>query len=191
MKNWYKIALDDNDYHEEEEFDVFRDFEDIEEELNEPKDVTIKNKSSENVDAFMNEYLSLTHETQDPHHRVWVFSQDLPYVFTVVDKADFDGEPCVWGKSIMVEQTMNNSGLVSVASKVLKQLGELADKHQVIVKLTAQPFGTNVENTLTKEQLEKWYSRFGAKDAGDGNMIRYPKYKMEPIKLKGFPKRVY
>lgn len=67
--------------------------------------------------------------------------------------------------------TMSDSRGKGKASQVLKDLTQLADKHQVTLALQPQPFGA--EKGLNTVQLISWYKRYGFKKSGFGDeMIR-------------------
>jgi hypothetical protein len=63
------------------------------------------------------------------------------------------------------------------ASKTLKFLTDLADKHQVIMDLAVSPIknaGAREGKSLTKAQLTAWYGRYGFKKARGDYMERPP-----------------
>lgn len=63
------------------------------------------------------------------------------------------------------------------ASKSLKWITELADKHDVKMDLEVAPVktaGSKDGKSLTKTQLKSWYKRFGFKSVGADNMLRIP-----------------
>ena len=55
------------------------------------------------------------------------------------------------------------------ASKVMKQIAALADKHQVPMNLEAMPFG---QKTLSTKELSDWYKRSGFERAGAEHELR-------------------
>lgn len=66
---------------------------------------------------------------------------------------------------------------VGNASKALKWLTDLADKHQVKMDLSVQPIknaGAREGKNLNKSQLKSWYKRNGFKPVGGDHMMREP-----------------
>lgn len=58
------------------------------------------------------------------------------------------------------------------ASKVLKMVCDIADKHNVVIRMAPEPYGT--EKGLNKTQLINWYKRYGFKKISYGEMERLP-----------------
>ena len=60
------------------------------------------------------------------------------------------------------------------ATKVMNKICEIADKYNITIHLTPDPFGTG--DRLSKSQLVKWYKKFGfVKERGWDDMKRHPK----------------
>lgn len=90
-------------------------------------------------------------------------------------------------------------------SRLLKQLTDIADKHDVPMELTASPYGDEATR-LNSDQLKEWYSRHGfvpeeGHDPSLGYMVREPKAveagaakpevaKAEPTEAKASPEDV-
>lgn len=76
--------------------------------------------------------------------------------------------------SIMSFAKKNNGD----ASKALKWICDLADKHGVKMDLTVAPIknaGAEKGESLNKSQLKAWYRRNGFVPVGGDNMLREPK----------------
>lgn len=76
----------------------------------------------------------------------------------------FDG--ALWISSI---STMERSK--GDASKVLKKVCDIADEYNVIIRMSPEPYGNK---GLTKNQLIRWYKRYGFKNISWGEMERLP-----------------
>jgi len=120
------------------------------------------------LNSFMSDYYRMTAPHPfDRGSRVWADPDDV-LIFT--EMRPFDGY-IRFGSIASPEKPGKG-----YASKVIKAIVELADKHGVAMTLTAKPFG-NMPNTLSRSDLMGWYHRYGwVKDPkrSDGDMIRFP-----------------
>lgn len=80
----------------------------------------------------------------------------------------FDGH--LWISSIYTDIENRNQGK---ATKVMQDICNIADKYQVPISMGVSPFGKS-SNKLNKSQLMKWYTKFGFKNIGFGDMERIP-----------------
>ena len=111
--------------------------------------------------AFMGEYKSLTRHNPMgyPGDRYWYMGE-------------IDGKYCLVITNIRVDPFHGNSIHFSsiqtvppdicegqgFASKIMKKITDLADKHQTVLRLDAVPFG---QESVTEEDLVSWYKRAG------------------------------
>jgi hypothetical protein len=121
------------------------------------------------LDAFMRDYFGMTFPNPlQPYMRVWSYrteeGEDLPLIMTEIKP--FDG---YINFSAIISPDKQGTGQ---ASKIIRKITKLADKHGVSLSATVKPFG-NVPNALTKSQLAAWYKRNGWVKR-PGGIIRYP-----------------
>lgn len=64
------------------------------------------------------------------------------------------------------------------ASEIMKMVCDIADEFDVTIVLTPQPFGSNKKEILTKQQLIKWYKKYGFVKYHIEDMKRNPKLKI-------------
>jgi len=144
--------------------------------------------------GFMSEYTGRTWQNpMDRNSRGWSFrnreGEDMPIILTDLEEIKGGGwEPHIWFKTIMSPEKKG----AGMASYVLKQITEMADKHGVILKLTAKPFGGQT-GALNKSKLIAWYKRNGFegrdKDFRD-QLVRYPGGKKRSAAVK-VPRKLY
>tara|TARA_Y100000310_G_C20647170_1_gene797293 strand:- start:120 stop:590 length:471 start_codon:yes stop_codon:yes gene_type:complete len=109
------------------------------------------------LDAFMAEYYSMSERNPiNPRMQYWymgkVGDEDC---LVLTDVNIFDGAISFNTIQTVPRNTCEKKGF---ASKVMKQIVALADKHQVPMTLDAVPFG---QETLSTKELEAWYRRSG------------------------------
>ena len=111
--------------------------------------------------AFMGEYKSLTKHNPIgyPGDRYWYMGE-------------IDGKYCLVITNVKVDPFHGNAAYFSsiqtvppdvcegqgFASKIMKKITDLADKHQVALRLDAVPFG---QESVAEEDLAGWYKRAG------------------------------
>ena len=102
------------------------------------------------------------------NYREIVFQFDGEEGIVLLEISRFDNHLWING----IHSTTRNKGL---ASKVMKKVCEVVDKHNIYVALDAEPF-TNFrhKDILSKKQLMEWYKNFGFKSIGGGTMERIP-----------------
>jgi len=124
--------------------------------------------------GFMSDYKSITHANpMMPNNRVWMGPDpEDPYIYTELGTwAAGIGEDGIMFKSIMSPEKQG----AGFASKVIRAITRIADKHEISLHLTPKPFG-RMKNKLNKSQLMGWYKRHGWKKEKEyGGMIRRPK----------------
>ncbi len=127
--------------------------------------------------GFMSQYMGRTWANPlDRHMRVWSFKrgdENMPIILTDLQEMKGGGwEPHVWFKTITSPEKKGQG----MASYVLKQITDMADKHDVILKLTAKPFGRS-PNALNTAKLMAWYKRNGFVSSDPdfpADMVRHP-----------------
>lgn len=125
--------------------------------------------SKAKLDAFMREYENET--TDHPFdHTMRLWDQTVGLELSTFNRAIHI--------SSIISFDKKNAGQ---ASKALKWLCDLADKHQVKMELIAEPIknaGSRDGVSLSKSQLKSWYERYGFKSESgedyDDEMIRFP-----------------
>ncbi len=117
------------------------------------------------IEAFMKDFDEETYQHPFARHlRIWQ------------DSIGFEVKP--WNGTIDLGAIMSfKSKGEGEASKALKWLTDLADKHGVKIELAVQPIkNAGAEGkSLTKSQLTAWYKRNGFKSSGGEYMLREPK----------------
>ena len=98
----------------------------------------LDNSNNSSLDAYMSEYLTLTHELPigASGDRAWYVSKDC---FVVTNLYVFDG--AIHVSSIQTLPPDSCSGM-GIGSKVMKRLVTMADKHGVSMTLIPKPFGS-------------------------------------------------
>ena len=122
-------------------------------------------RSSKALDAFMKAWWGRTHPNPiDPAERILGFK---PQNWITMKLRPFDGRI-----HISWMQVFPGSDRKGVATKALKIMTDLADKHGVGMSLSAKPTG---EPKISMSKLKGLYSKFGFKtDYGDF-MVREPR----------------
>ena len=123
--------------------------------------------------GFMSTYHGKTYDNPlDSSMRVWSFSKDgekMPLIMTEMYARKWNGEDAIMFNAIISPEKQGTG----MASYVLKQITDMADKNGVPMYLGAKPFGT-IQNKLNKSQLVSWYKRNGWVSEGGGDMVRRP-----------------
>jgi hypothetical protein len=123
----------------------------------------LDNSNNSSLDAYMSEYLTLTHELPigASGDRAWYVSKDC---FVVTNLYVFDG--AIHVSSIQTLPPDSCSGM-GIGSKVMKRLVTMADKHGVSMTLIPKPFGSK---KMSASSLKSWYRNLGFRNevnAGD------------------------
>ena len=117
------------------------------------------------LDTFMSDYRAAT--VQNPlvdRQRAWIV--DDAYVVTDVK---------LWQGMAVLSSIFSDRRGRGAASKVLRELVTLADRHGVIMFLSPKAFGMR-EGGLSSKQLRDWYGRHGFKRSREypRDMVRKP-----------------
>lgn len=102
---------------------------------------------------------------QNPFNRSEIIIDDN----VQLEVSNFDG--ALWISSIFTIERGKGDG-----SRVLQKICDIADKHNVVIRCSPEPFGDT--NGLNKSELVKWYKRNGFKSIGWGELERLPKSKI-------------
>jgi len=142
---------------------------------------------------FMDQYRNRTWQNpMNPAQRGWsvrlASGEEAPFVLTeLVERKGGGWVPHIWVKSISSPQQKSTG----VASYILKQITNMADQHDTVLMLTAEPFRTGgVGRALSKAKLIGWYGRNGFisedKDFPE-RMTRYPEGQKASLPLRPNP----
>lgn len=130
----------------------------------------VANLYESGLSGFWRDYYAMTHP--DPlmeTYRVWTFKKGEVLIMThLIERG---------GKAHFSSIMSPTHGGKGYASKVVKEITKLADKHGVTMSLFAKPFG-RFDNKLDMNQLIGWYKRNGfvqEPNMSRQNLIRYPK----------------
>ncbi len=101
--------------------------------------------------GFMSDYKRITHANpMMRNNRVWMGPEpEDPYIYTELETWPAGiGEDGIMFKSIMSPEKQG----AGFASKVIRAITRIADKHEISLYLTPKPFG-RIKNKLNKSQL--------------------------------------
>ncbi len=121
------------------------------------------------LDAFMRDYHARTTAIAGLY-RGWLRDESDPVVVT--EMRPF--EEMIELRSIASPEKRGRGA----ASRVLGEITDLADRHDVTMHLYAKPFPTRyTDKKLTRAQLVAWYGRHGFHRFSGGGMTRPPRKK--------------
>ncbi len=123
--------------------------------------VTVEQPTGKNADAFFAELATITRQTGGITH---AFCDDRQQPVGYVQLHRSGGE-------ITIHRIWTIYPKRGIGSRMLSQLCELADRHQVFIKLKVAPLGP-APVPMSAEELGQWYRRHGFR--GQRKMLRAP-----------------
>jgi hypothetical protein len=121
---------------------------------------TVVRPTADNTDAFFAELLRITRVAGNITHAFCENDQPVGYIQLHRAKG-----------SITIHRIWTVYPRRGIGSHMLRKVCELADKHQVFVKLKVAPLGPR-PHPMSADQLRQWYHRHGFR--GRKKMLRVP-----------------